>query len=103
MPSSPSIAIVGVTGAVGQEFLRVIDQRDFPYANLKLLASMRSAGKTVEFRGQTFTIEELTETSFADVDLALSQARQAGAGYRHAARGGRARGGRRRTAGGRRR
>ena len=74
MPSSPSIAIVGVTGAVGQEFLRVIDQRDFPYANLKLLASMRSAGKTVEFRGQTFTIEELTETSFADVDLALFSA-----------------------------
>jgi aspartate-semialdehyde dehydrogenase len=72
--SAPNVAIVGVTGAVGQEFLAVIDQRDFPFGNLRLLASARSAGKTVEFKGKTYTIEELTEDSFKDVDIALFSA-----------------------------
>ncbi len=72
--SAPNVAIVGVTGAVGQEFLAVLDQRDFPFDNLKLLASARSAGKTVTFKGKTYTIEELTEDSFTDVDLALFSA-----------------------------
>ncbi len=70
----PTLAIVGVTGAVGQEFLRVLDQRSFPMGGLKLLASARSAGKTAEFRGKTLTIEELTEDSFAGVDIALFSA-----------------------------
>ena len=50
----PRVAVVGVTGAVGQEFLRVLQQRNFPYSNLKLLASSRSAGKTYEFEGATY-------------------------------------------------
>jgi len=68
------VAIVGATGAVGQEFLRVLEQRSFPIGRLKLLASARSAGKTAAFGGKTYTIEELTEQSFADVDLALFSA-----------------------------
>jgi aspartate-semialdehyde dehydrogenase len=70
----PTVAIVGATGAVGQEFLRVLDQRDFPMGGLKLLASARSAGKTVDFRGKTHTIEELTADAFEGVDLALFSA-----------------------------
>lgn len=72
--SAPNVAIVGVTGAVGQEFLAVLAQRNFPLGNLKLLASARSAGKTVEFKGKTYTIQELTERSFDDVDIALFSA-----------------------------
>jgi aspartate-semialdehyde dehydrogenase len=68
------VAVVGTTGAVGQEFLNVLAQRSFPFGNLKLLASSRSAGKTVEFKGKTYTIEELTESSFKGVDLALFSA-----------------------------
>jgi aspartate-semialdehyde dehydrogenase len=70
----PSLAIVGVTGAVGQEFLRVLKQRDFPYSNIKMLASARSAGKKVDFDGEEHTIQELTEDSFGDVQLALFSA-----------------------------
>jgi len=72
--SSLRVAIVGATGAVGQEFLRVLAQRNFPVGTLKLLASARSAGKTVEFKGKTHTITELREDSFGDVDLALFSA-----------------------------
>eukprot|EP01023_Acetabularia_acetabulum_P062064 TRINITY_DN7576_c0_g2_i1.p1 TRINITY_DN7576_c0_g2~~TRINITY_DN7576_c0_g2_i1.p1 ORF type:complete len:392 (-),score=64.73 TRINITY_DN7576_c0_g2_i1:654-1781(-) len=70
----PRVAIAGVTGAVGQEFLRVLKERNFPYSNLKLLASARSAGKVVEYEGQPYTVEELTENSFGDVDIALFSA-----------------------------
>ncbi|MFA9477856.1 aspartate-semialdehyde dehydrogenase [Phycisphaerales bacterium AB-hyl4] len=72
--SAPNVAIVGVTGAVGQEFLRVLEQRNFPIGELKMLASARSAGKSVAFRDKTYTIEELTEKSFKGVDLALFSA-----------------------------
>jgi len=68
------IAVVGATGAVGQEFLRVLEQRDFPCDRITLLASKRSAGKTATFRGHTLTIQELTEDSFRDVDIALFSA-----------------------------
>ena len=71
---APSVAIVGATGAVGQEFLRVLEQRNFPIAQLKLLASPRSAGKQLQFKGQTHTVQELTPDSFNDVDLALFSA-----------------------------
>ncbi len=63
-----------LTGAVGQEFLRVLAERRFPIGNLKLLASARSAGKTVDFTGQTYTIEELTKDSFKDVQIAFFSA-----------------------------
>jgi aspartate-semialdehyde dehydrogenase len=71
---SVNVAIVGATGAVGQEFLIVLAERNFPIANLKLLASRRSAGKTVEFKGKTYMIEELTHDSFKDVQIALFSA-----------------------------
>src|SRR3954470_9879755 len=74
MASSVNVAIVGATGAVGQEFLTVLAERDFPIRNLKLLASARSAGKKIDFRGQTYTVEELTHDSFKDVQIALFSA-----------------------------
>lgn len=72
--NAPSVAIVGVTGAVGQEFLSVLSDRNFPYRSLKLLASKRSAGKQMTFEDNTYTVEELTENSFKDVDIALFSA-----------------------------
>lgn len=71
---SVNVAVVGVTGAVGQEFLNVLAERKFPIKNLKLLASARSAGKTVDFAGQTYTVQELTKDSFKDVKIALFSA-----------------------------
>ncbi|CAG9460738.1 unnamed protein product [Pedinophyceae sp. YPF-701] len=72
--TGPRVAIVGVSGAVGMEFLKVLKQRDFPYRGMKMLASKRSAGKEVKFDGDTYVIEELTEASFDDVDIALFSA-----------------------------
>lgn len=72
--SAPHVAIVGATGAVGEEFLRVLKQRDFPIGKLTLLASARSAGKTLNFGDDEITCEELTEDSFKGVDLALFSA-----------------------------
>jgi aspartate-semialdehyde dehydrogenase len=71
---SVNVAIAGATGAVGQEFLTVLAERNFPIKNLRLLASGRSAGKTVEFRGQKLTVEELTKDSFKDVQIAFFSA-----------------------------
>ncbi|MBR1645582.1 MAG: aspartate-semialdehyde dehydrogenase [Selenomonadaceae bacterium] len=64
-------AIVGATGAVGQEFLKLIEERNFPFGELKLLASSRSAGKKINFMGKTYTVEETTENSFDGVQIAL--------------------------------
>ncbi|MBN1489385.1 MAG: aspartate-semialdehyde dehydrogenase [Phycisphaerae bacterium] len=71
---SGHVAIVGATGAVGQEFIRVLEQRNFPYKRITFLASARSAGKKLTFRGTDHTIQELTKDSFAGVDLALFSA-----------------------------
>ena len=68
------IAIAGVTGAVGQEFLRIIEERKFPFNSLKMLASSRSAGKKIDFMGKTYTVEELTADSFKGIDIALFSA-----------------------------
>lgn len=68
------VAVVGATGAVGQEFLRVLHQRNFPIADLRLLASARSAGTEMDFAGRPLRVEELTAESFADIDLALFSA-----------------------------
>ena len=68
------IAIAGVTGAVGQEFLRIIEERKFPFDSLKMLASSRSAGKKIDFMGKTYTVEELTANSFKGIDIALFSA-----------------------------
>jgi aspartate-semialdehyde dehydrogenase len=72
--SEPVIAIAGVTGAVGAEFIATMDRRKFPVRKLKALASARSAGKTLDFRGQKIVVEELTERSFDGVDVALFSA-----------------------------
>ncbi len=69
-----NLAIAGVTGAVGQEFLKIIEERDFPFDSLKVLASSRSAGKTIEFKGKQYVVEEMTKKSFARVDIALFSA-----------------------------
>ena len=74
MSYQPVVAIVGVTGAVGAEFIATMDRRDFPVRKLKALASARSAGKTIDFRGEKIVIEELTEKSFEGVDIALFSA-----------------------------
>jgi len=71
---SVNVAVVGATGAVGEEFLRVLAERAFPIKHLKLLASARSAGKSVSFAGQSYVIEELTRDSFNDVQIALFSA-----------------------------
>ena len=66
-----NVAILGATGAVGQEFLKLIEERDFPFAELKLLASKRSAGKKINFMGKEYTVEEATNDSFDGVQIAL--------------------------------
>jgi aspartate-semialdehyde dehydrogenase len=69
-----TVAIVGATGAVGQELLSVLDERDYPIHSLKLLASARSAGKAMRFLGADLRVEELCEESFRGVDLAFFSA-----------------------------
>ena len=66
-----NVAILGATGAVGQEFLNLIEERNFPFAELKMLASKRSAGKKIQFMGKEYTVEEATDDSFKGVDIAL--------------------------------
>ncbi len=74
MSYQPVVAIVGVTGAVGAEFIATMDKRNFPVRKLKALASARSAGRTIDFRGEKIAIEELTERSLEGVDIALFSA-----------------------------
>jgi aspartate-semialdehyde dehydrogenase len=69
-----NVAIVGATGVVGQEFLSVLAERDFPVDRLLPLASSRSAGRAVTFRGRTHEVEDLAAASFEGVDLALFSA-----------------------------
>lgn len=66
-----NVAILGATGAVGQEFLRLIEERNFPFGELKMLASKRSAGKKITFMGKEYTVEEATDDSFKGVEIAL--------------------------------
>lgn len=72
--NAPSLAVVGVTGAVGQEFLSVLSDRGFPYRSIKMLASKRSAGKHLTFEDNDYVIEELTADSFDGIDIALFSA-----------------------------
>lgn len=69
-----NLAIAGVTGAVGQEFLQILEQRDFPFDSLKMLASSRSKGKEIQFKGKTYIVEELSKNSFSGIDIALFSA-----------------------------
>ena len=68
------VAIAGATGAVGVEMLKTLERRNFPVASLKLLASARSVGKKMRFRGEEIAVEEMTEASFKGVDVALFSA-----------------------------
>lgn len=72
-PGSPVVAVVGATGLVGQEMLRILDERGFPMAGLKLFASERSRGRPIEFRGKTYEVDVLSEDSFAGIDLVLME------------------------------
>jgi aspartate-semialdehyde dehydrogenase len=74
MNRNPHVAVVGATGAVGIEMIKTLEKRNFPVGKLTLLASARSAGKTLKFRGQEHTVKELTPESFAGVDIALFSA-----------------------------
>jgi len=71
MAKSYRVAIAGATGVVGNEMLETLEKRNFPVSELKLLASARSAGKTMNFHGKDVVIQELTKDSFKDVDIAL--------------------------------
>jgi aspartate-semialdehyde dehydrogenase len=71
---APVVAIVGATGAVGVELLACLAARGFPLGGLRLLASARSAGRTLDFAGRAVAVEELTEESFRGVDIALFSA-----------------------------
>lgn len=71
MAKNYHIAIVGATGAVGSEFLRVLERRNFPVASLRAFSSARSAGKRLQFCGESIPVDELTDKSFRQIDIAL--------------------------------
>ncbi len=75
MYRKPNLAIVGATGLVGSTFLKVLEERNFPFENLYMMASAKSAGTTVTFKGKDYVVEELTEKSFdKPIDIALFSA-----------------------------
>ncbi|MBO4796500.1 MAG: aspartate-semialdehyde dehydrogenase [Verrucomicrobia bacterium] len=74
MSRSFHVAVVGATGAVGIEMLKTLENRNFPVGKLTPLASARSAGKKLKFRGEDVTVQELTENSFSGIDIALFSA-----------------------------
>ena len=74
MNRNPHVAVVGATGAVGVEMIKTLEKRNFPVGKLTLLASARSLGKKLKFRGQEVAITELTKDSFKGIDIALFSA-----------------------------
>ncbi|MBE3571627.1 MAG: aspartate-semialdehyde dehydrogenase, partial [Moorella humiferrea] len=79
-----NVAVVG-TGAVGQTILKVLEERNFPVGRLKVLATSRSAGKSVNFKGEEYVIEETTPAAFAGIDIALFAGGEASKLYGRAA------------------
>src|SRR5690349_1246077 len=71
---SPTLAVIGATGAVGIELIRCLEQRRFPLAALRLFASARSAGKRLDYAGVSLPVEELREDRLAGIDIALASA-----------------------------
>ena len=69
-----TVAVLGATGAVGREMIKILQERNFPVGKLVPLASARSAGKTLQFRGEDVTIQEATDSAFAGVDIVLGAA-----------------------------
>ncbi len=74
MNRNPHVAVVGATGAVGIEMIKTLEKRNFPVGRLTLLASARSVGKKLKFRGQEIAVKELTKDSFNGIDIALFSA-----------------------------
>lgn len=74
MPRSYTVAILGATGAVGTELIQLLEERNFPVGKLKLLASPRSAGQSLTFKGETIPVEPVDQQSFDGVDLVLASA-----------------------------
>jgi aspartate-semialdehyde dehydrogenase len=74
MNRNPHMAVVGATGAVGIEMIKTLEKRNFPVGKLTLLASARSVGKKLKFRGQDIAVKELTKDSFNGIDIALFSA-----------------------------
>lgn len=72
-----NLAIIGATGAVGREMLKILAERNFPIGELKLLASSRSAGKKIEYMGKEYTVEEVSKDSFEGMDIVLGAASNA--------------------------
>lgn len=74
MADRVNVAVLGATGAVGQELIKLLEERNFPVENLKLLASSRSAGSKVSFAGQEIVVEAVNDSSFEGVDIVLASA-----------------------------
>src|SRR5262245_41022097 len=74
MNKRPHVAVVGATGAVGVEMIKTLEKRNFPVGKLTLLASARSVGKKLKFRGEEITVKELTKDAFTGIDIALFSA-----------------------------
>lgn len=66
------VAVLGATGAVGEELLELLIERNFPFSEIRALASKRSAGKVLEVKGHKFTVEEATPEAFSGIDIAFS-------------------------------
>ena len=69
-----NVAVAGATGAVGNQMIACLEERNFPVKNLKLLATAKSVGKKLKFKGEEIPVEELTETSFSGVDIGIFSA-----------------------------
>ena len=74
MNRNPHVAVVGATGAVGIEMIKTLEKRNFPVGKMTLLASARSVGKTLQFRGESIAVQELTADAFKGIDIALFSA-----------------------------
>lgn len=75
MNKKPNLALVGATGVVGRTLLKILEERDYPFENLYIMASAKSAGTVVTFKGKDYIVEELTENSFdKPIDIALFSA-----------------------------
>ena len=72
--SKYNVAVMGATGAVGEEMLKILEERNFPIDRLKLLASAKSVGKKYRFKGREISVEELKENSFIGIDIVLASA-----------------------------
>ena len=70
----PNIAILGATGVVGREILKIAEELDIQFDNIKFLSSAKSAGKEIEFKGKKYTVEEATPDVFEGIDIVMASA-----------------------------